>query len=38
MTQTLSVFLGLMVIARVVTFPIVLVQAVRDAHRNLHWD
>jgi phosphatidylglycerophosphate synthase len=38
MTQTLSVFLGLMVIARVLTFPIVLVQAVRDAHRNLHWD
>ncbi len=38
MTDTLSIFLGLMIIARVLTFPIVLVSSVRDAYRKLHWD
>lgn len=38
MTQTLSVFLGLMVIARVLTFPMVLISAVRDAYDKLHWN
>lgn len=38
MTQTLSIFLGLMVIARVLTLPIVLVSAVRDAYDKLHWN
>ncbi|MGI9308107.1 MAG: CDP-alcohol phosphatidyltransferase family protein [Gammaproteobacteria bacterium] len=37
-TDTLSLFLALMVVARVASFPIVLVQSVYDAHRNLHWD